>query len=397
MAFVKTVIVQSAAIELLQRLTETLEIPFTLTDREGAVIASTAGRPAGQVDPFAISVLRHGGPLDITEEQLRSHVQAGVSPAGENAGLLPPAPGIYVPVRLGEQLAAILFARGEPDSIRTKATTAAAVTGLALEFASGATASMQQTLGPDLALRTLLRGTQQEARRATLLVKVAGWNLLAPRVAIVIKPSSPEECLPDAGIAVLRELLLAVAGNTPCGQLSATEWVALPPLPKLEAQPAIDKVAEEIQKSLASQGVPVIIGVGETHIDLPILPGLRRSYREAAFCAQSAQKLNGNGGVYSLRSLGPLAFFAPSDKARAQVARRLLEPLRDAPDILETVRTFLETDLSLEATAKRSGQHRHTVRSHLQRVRELTGLDPRSLTDAVQLKLALMISPIQVV
>jgi sugar diacid utilization regulator len=394
-ALARTVIVQPAAIELLQRLTEILEIPFTLTDREGAVIASTAGRPAGQVDPFAISVLRHGGPLDITEEQLRSQVQTGFSPAAENAGLLPPAPGIYMSVHLGDTPAAILFARGEPDSIRTKAVTAAAVTGLALEFASGATTSMHQTLGPDLALRALLRGTQQEARRATLLVKVAGWDLLAPRVALVITPASLEERLPDTGIGVLRELLLAVADNAPCGQLSASEWVALPALPRAEAQPAIEIVAEEIRKSLESQGVPVIIGVGETHIDMPILPGLRRSYREAAFCAQSARQTSSTGAVYSLRTLGPLAFFAPSSKARAQVAHRLLEPLRASPEIFETVRVFLETDLSLEATAKRSGQHRHTVRSHLQRVRELTGLDPRSLTDAVQLKLALLIAPIQ--
>jgi DNA-binding PucR family transcriptional regulator len=165
----------------------------------------------------------------------------------------------------------------------------------------------------------------------------------------------------------------------------------------VESEPAIENVAEEIQKRLESQGMPVVVGVGETHIDLPILPGLRRSYREAAFCAQAARQMSGNGGVYSLRSLGPLAFFAPGDKARTLVAQRLLEPLRAAPEILETVRVFLETDLSLEATAKRSGQHRHTVRSHLQRVHELTGLDPRSLTDAVQLKLALLISPIQAV
>jgi DNA-binding PucR family transcriptional regulator len=166
-------------------------------------------------------------------------------------------------------------------------------------------------------------------------------------------------------------------------------------LPHAETQPPIDHVAEEIRKNLESQGVPVIVGLGETHIDMPILPGLRRSYREAAFCAQSARQTSGNGAVYSLRSLGPLAFFAPGGKAREQVARRLLEPLRSAPEILETVRVFLDTNLSLEATAKRSGQHRHTVRSHLQRVRELTGLDPRSLTDAVQLKLALLVAPIQ--
>jgi sugar diacid utilization regulator len=389
----RTLIVPSAAVELLQRLTETLEIPFTLTDREGAVVASTAGRPAGQIDAFALSVVRYGGPLAINEEQLISQGHVASSPAAENAGLLPPAPGIYAPVHLGDGIAGVLFARGEPDTIRTKATTAAAVAGLALEFASGAITSMRQTLGPDLALRTLLRGSQREARRATLLVKVAGWDLLSPRVALVIAPAGKDDRLPEAGIVVVRELLLAISANTPCGQLSANEWVALPPLPRLEAQPSIATVAEEIQKNLSSQGLPVIVGLGETHIDMPILPGLRRSYRDASFCAQSARQLALEGGVYSLKALGALAFFAPGARSRTHFANTLIEPLRATPEILETVRVFLDSDLSLEAAAKRSGQHRHTVRSHLQRVRELTGLDPRSLGDAVQLKLALLLAP----
>ena len=70
MELARTLIVQSAAIELLQRLTETLEIPFTLTDREGAVIASTAGRPTGQVDPFAIHDSRQSEKFRIRNSSL---------------------------------------------------------------------------------------------------------------------------------------------------------------------------------------------------------------------------------------------------------------------------------------------------------------------------------------
>ena len=387
-------IVTSAALELLHRLTESLEIPFTLTDRSGAVIASTAGRFAGQFDAYAITAFNQGTSLEIDEEQLRPPTQiTGYSPAAEHAGLLPLAPGIYVPVRMNGEIAAVLFARGEPSDIREKATIAAAAAGLTLEFTSSATSSMRDTLGPDLALRALLRGSQEEARRATLLVKVAGWDLLAPRAAMVIIPAEENALLPDTGIAVVRELLTAVAPNTPVGQLSATEWVALPPLPRLEAQPAMSQVAEELSKTLTEQGLQVIVGLGETHIDLPILPGLRRSYREALFCANSARKTGAGGGVHSLRSLGALAFLAPGTRARHRVAESILGPLQKAPEVLETVRIFLESDLSLETAAKRSGQHRHTVRSHLQRARELTGLAPRALGDALQIKLALLVSP----
>lgn len=394
-----TRIVQSAAIELLQRLTETLEIPFTLTDLNGTVVASTAGRPGGQADAYALSVARSGEVLEFGEEQLRLPENIAVySPAVEQAGLLPPAPGIYSPVRMDGAVAAVLFARGEPEEVRTKARTAAAVAGLTLEFASGASNSTRLTLGPDFALRALLRGTQSEARRATLIIKVAGWDLLSPRAAMVIVPQTDAR-LPEATHAVVRDLLNALLPNTPSGQLGPAEIAALPALPTSDAQSSIEQAATEIQKSLAEQGLPVAIGIGETHIDMPILPGLRRSYREAVFSAEWGTRTASDPGgtaVHTLRSLGPVAFLAPGEKARERFAKDLLEPLRKFPDILETVRVFLDSDLSLETAAKRSGQHRHTVRTHLLRARELTGLDPRVLSDAIQLKMAILLLRISI-
>src|SRR5688500_9910949 len=391
----RSAIVPSAAVELVNRLTESLEVPFTLTDRGGTIVASTAGRPRGQVDAYAMVVASNGIPLELGEEQLHGPDNvAGFSPAAEQAGLLPAAPGIYMPVKMSGEIAGVLFARGEPQDIRTIATTAAAAAGLTLEFTSGATDSVRQTLGPDLALRTLLRGVQTEAQRATLLVRIAGWDLLAPRVALVILPEGDPGQLTDTTVATIRELLESLAPETPIGHIGPAELVALPALPVLESQPSIQQLAEEIRRSLAEQGMPVIIGVGETHIDMPILPGLRRSYREALFSAQWAKRARATG-THSLKTLGPLAFLAPGQRSRERLALELLEPLRQVPEVLQTVRVFLESDLSLEATAKQAGLHRHTVRSHLQRARDLSGLDPRVLTDALQLKLALMLLPVQ--
>ena len=385
-------IVQSAVVDLLMRLTESLEIPFTMNDRDGTVIASTAGRPAGQVDVYALAAARSGQTVDITEQTLQSPDPIALSPAAENAGLLPPAPGIYVPVRIGDDVAAVLFARGEPDMVRTKALTAAAVAGLTLEFTSTASDTIQQTLGPDVAMRALLRGTQQFARRASVLIKVAGWDLMVPRAAMVLMPANITERLPDQTHAVVRDLLNALLPNTPSGQLSGGQIVALASLPTSDTQPSLDEVARDIHAQLAGQGLSLAIGVGETHIDMPILPGLRRSYREAEFAAMWGARVAGGDGVHSLRSLGPMAFFAPSLRARQRLADSLLEPMRASPEIMETVRIFLDADLSLETAAKRSGQHRHTVRTHLQRARDLTGLDQRALTDAVQLKLAFLLA-----
>src|SRR5687767_10573930 len=104
-------IVRSAAVDLLQRLTETLEVPFTLTDADGGVVASTAGRPTGQVDMYAVLAAKQDSTLEFGEDQLLvPEGIAVVSPAAERSGLLPAASGVYVPVKIDGVNAAVLFA-----------------------------------------------------------------------------------------------------------------------------------------------------------------------------------------------------------------------------------------------------------------------------------------------
>ncbi|MGH3417156.1 MAG: PucR family transcriptional regulator, partial [Actinocrinis sp.] len=54
----------------------------------------------------------------------------------------------------------------------------------------------------------------------------------------------------------------------------------------------------------------------------------------------------------------------------------LLDPLAGRPDLLRTVRVFLEESYDRRRTARRLGLHPNTVDNRLARVTELTGLDP---------------------
>jgi sugar diacid utilization regulator len=393
--FIPGAILPSAARDLLYRLTETLEVPFTLIDRVGAVVASTAGRPLGQIDPNALIVLQSGNEYAVQEADLLPPAPvATYSPAAEGSGLLPPEHGLYVPVRVGSELNAVLMARGNPDSVRLAAHTAAAAAGLALEFAREASSSTRASLGPDLALHALLRGSQEQAKRAALVVKVAGWELLVPRVAVVVMPlqrSSAVGLTPEHFV-LFRDAINELAPDTPVAQFGRDQWVALPALPASERQLGQQELARELHRRLTAVGAAVNVGVGEAHIDQPIVFGLRSSYWEAVYAARWGRQISSTPEVYNLRSLGPAAFLAASDRSRRALADELLRPLRQFPDILQTVEIFLDANLSLRDAAARSGLHRHTVRHHLVRARELTGLDPRLLNDAVQLKLALLVA-----
>jgi DNA-binding PucR family transcriptional regulator len=58
-------------------------------------------------------------------------------------------------------------------------------------------------------------------------------------------------------------------------------------------------------------------------------------------------------------------------------------------DLLSTLETYLANDCNMNATARAIYAHRHTVAYRLQRMKELTGLDPMISEDRERLSLGL--------
>lgn len=392
-------IVPSAAREFLERLTSSLEIPFTITDDKGAVVASTGGRARGQVEVNGLTVLQQGSPMEVTGDSvLRWHLEGGESPAiAVEGGAFAQGAAVYLPLRVGGS-AGVLIAHGEPDDVRMAARTAVPAVELALDFARAATVTVRQGVGPDLALYRMLRGSRDEAYEAKLIAKVAGWDLRVPRAAIVAVPSGRNgngtggSSVSARSLGRLLEVLGDRAPHTPFGRLRGDEWVVLPEIGP-DGQASLRSLARQLRDALASNGTAPAVGIGDPYDHAETLLALRRSYREALHSARCGARLHGESGVYDLGALGAAAFFAPDGRSRQRLARRLLDPLKDQQDLLDSLRAFLRANLSVGEAAARAGVHRHTIRNHLERIHELTGLDPRILEDALQLRLALLIRP----
>jgi sugar diacid utilization regulator len=389
-------IIPAAARELLDTLTSRLEIPFTLTDDKGAIIASTGGRARGQIDVNALTVLQHGSPMEVTGESvLRWHLEGAESPSvSMEGGAFTTGAAVYLPLRIGDT-GSVLIAHGEPDRVGLPARTAAPAVELAMEFARAAALTVRQGVGPDLALYRLLRGSPAEAHEAQLIAKVAGWDLRVPRIAIVAIPTSKNGDRPNGtGARAFSAILDALgdrAPHTPFGRLRGSEWVVLPEVEPPDGPRALRGLANELRQALSRNGAAVSVGLGELHEPAPPVLSLRRSYREALHSARCGARLRRDDAVHDLGSLGTVGFLAPSGSSRTRLAARILEPLHDQQELLQSLRAFLTGNLSLAAAASHVGVHRHTVRNHLERIHDLTGLDPRALDDAVQFRLALLI------
>lgn len=80
-------------------------------------------------------------------------------------------------------------------------------------------------------------------------------------------------------------------------------------------------------------------------------------------------------GVYRLDDV-LLEYHLTRQDESAQLLSDLLDPLSARPDLLHTVRVFLEEQYDRRRTARRLSLHPNTVDNRLARVTELTGLDP---------------------
>ena len=75
--------------------------------------------------------------------------------------------------------------------------------------------------------------------------------------------------------------------------------------------------------------------------------------------------------------------------ARRMLARELYEPLLNAGGgLLETLVTFLDHGLSVEAASRALFVHANTVRYRLRRIHEVSGYSPTDPRDAYALRLA---------
>ncbi|HLM69350.1 MAG TPA: helix-turn-helix domain-containing protein, partial [Longimicrobium sp.] len=226
---------------------------------------------------------------------------------------------------------------------------------------------------------------------ARVVASIYGWNLCAQRVAIVVAARGTPAAVPRLDpMEAVERLLGPAARGTPFGQLDDGQWVILPEFQPREPRQRLRDLAEALRAQVAP--LELHVGIGEPHLPASPVLAVRRSYREAIYAARLGPRLRPEQGVYELRALGSAAFFAPSSPSRRNMASLVLEPLGQMPAVLGTLRAFLAANMSVADTAAGLGVHRHTVRNHLERVFDVTGLDPRSLEGAVQLKLALLVA-----
>ncbi|MBW6431868.1 helix-turn-helix domain-containing protein [Patescibacteria group bacterium] len=133
----------------------------------------------------------------------------------------------------------------------------------------------------------------------------------------------------------------------------------------------------------------VTIGVGKYK---PGLEGLRESFSESRTALQFGKQIWGNNKIFHYDNFGVIApLFSGANSDNISFSKEIITKVKKNKELHQTLVTYFKHDLSVTKTAKTLHIHRNTLVYRLEKIEELTDLDPRIFEEAFQLYMALIL------
>ena len=227
-----------------------------------------------------------------------------------------------------------------------------------------------------LVVDAVLRGETDEtvlSRASTL-----GWH---STVGVAVVVGAAPEMEPAQALEAIRHTA-AIAGTDMLGAVQGDRMVVV-----LGGEPvnAPERTVEIVSKFVTLFGPgAVIVGPPVEH-----LMDAATSTREAISAYRAAAGWPEAPRPVASHDLLPERALSGDGHARRALAHDIYEPLQAAGGgLLETLVTFLDQGLSVEAAGRALFVHANTVRYRLRRIHEVTGYSPTDPRDAYALRLA---------
>jgi purine catabolism regulator len=225
-----------------------------------------------------------------------------------------------------------------------------------------------------------------------------GWQLLGWHVAVQVRARSSVADLPRASLT--RSLTQALAANAVRSQPVDTGqavvfWTTTASSPTPEHMASLaDGVRAALQEvEHGYPGIRLQAGIGEPREGAS---GIALSIDDAQHALAFAESQQGRAVVQRSDSMTAnrlVRGWLPDGPAREVVAR-LIDPIRLADptgQLVSTLRTFLDHESNLSATAAVLHVHRNTAIQRMQRIRSLLEVDLDDPNDRLALRLALRV------
>jgi len=197
----------------------------------------------------------------------------------------------------------------------------------------------------------------------------------------------------QAGGNIARECIVQLAALSR-GQYRAIDMGDARLCLVLEGDADQDEACTMLKKAARSLGGTLNIGLREAVGSAEQLP---TAYVEAECIAKLGMQLWSKPYIYRQSDMGLTLGLLGSESARnhvGQESQRILDALARPKVLLPTLKLFFASNMSPTEVARLGKVHRNTVVYRLDKIRQLTGLDPLDFNDATQLYLASVVHDI---
>ncbi|MDO8886328.1 helix-turn-helix domain-containing protein [Candidatus Oleimmundimicrobium sp.] len=116
----------------------------------------------------------------------------------------------------------------------------------------------------------------------------------------------------------------------------------------------------------------------------------KKSFREATLALELGKNFDRESRVFHISNYFLTNLLSSVQRPyRKDFLWGTLKPLQNEEELIKTIEIFFETNMNISLTAKKLFAHRNTLIYRLNKVRNLTGLDPKNFHDAIRLYVAL--------
>jgi carbohydrate diacid regulator len=367
----------------------------------GIIVGSGDKKRINTFHQGAAEVIKTGRPLEITSDQARK--LEGVKP------------GVNLPIYLNEKIAGVVGITGEPEEVRPYGELLKISVETMLQQAFLSEQLRMEQNARELYVDDVIRGNFAE-NEDIFLAKgtVLGFDMKIPRVAVVLKIYGLNEKINDLParedelkLQKRREKILdriKQAFSNPQNMFSYSGsnifiiFYAIKILDNVKLKKEIWNSIFSAKDIFEKYNLTFLATVGSFY---PGLSGLKKSYDEAVKALEiqeQIKKADKEKGTITLAqdvSLEILLANIPQDMLH-RFKKLLLSHnqqliIMNQEKLVETLKTFFKSDLNISTAAEKLGVTRNTLSSRLDKVKELTGYDPRKFFDAVKLELLILI------
>lgn len=194
-----------------------------------------------------------------------------------------------------------------------------------------------------------------------------------------------EHALRSAASAIARACGGAVP---PLTVVRGDEIVVVAPMDGRDAE-AVDEAIRASQAKLTESGIPLAIGVSTMQAGLERVPA---AYREAR---AARERLDGEDGVLALLTLSAFDYLTmigdeTASRLISEPVRRFVEQdLAEGGELCKSLLAYVAANLNAKAASEQLHVHVNTAHYRLGKIAERTGRDLRSVSDVLELVIAI--------